>query len=139
MSSYLVSGKSLRNHPSYVNLSWLSSSLNINPIFQELKYLHPSVHVHIISTLFERHPNLHADVSWDVLAKQIFMNYNATLRKDANHLHHDVHEDFDKEVKGSIVDTAQVVELRKELHEQFKVHEAMVKTHGSVTGINPMC
>ena len=101
-------------------------------MFQELKYLHPSVHVHIISTLFKRHPNLHADVSWDVLAKQIFMNYDG--KKNASHLHHDVHPDFDKEVKGSIVDTKQVAELRKELHEQFKVHEALVKTHGSVTG-----
>jgi len=99
---------------------------------KELKYLHPSVHVHIISTLFKRHPNLHADVSWDVLAKQIFMNYDG--KKNASHLHHDVHPDFDKEVKGSIVDTKQVAELRKELHEQFKVHEALVKTHGSVTG-----
>ena len=43
---------------------------------QELKHLHPSVHVHIISQLLERHPNLHADTSWDVLAKQLFMNHD---------------------------------------------------------------
>ena len=46
------------------------------PLWQELKHLHPSVHVHIISQLLERHPNLHADTSWDVLAKQLFMNHD---------------------------------------------------------------
>ena len=47
----------------------------IKYITQELKHLHPTVHVHIISRLMDKHPNLHADTSWDVLAKQLFMNY----------------------------------------------------------------
>ena len=81
-----------------------------------------------------RHSNLHADVSWDVLAKLQFMNYDG--RKNASHLHHDVHEDFqfEHEVKKSLVDTKQVEDLRETLHEQFTLHENMVKTHGSVSG-----
>ena len=41
---------------------------------KELKYLHPFIHVHIIQKLMTKHKNLHADLSWDVLAKQFFMN-----------------------------------------------------------------
>ena len=29
-----------------------------------------------VKLLIVRHPNLHADVSWDVLSKQILMNYD---------------------------------------------------------------
>ena len=62
------------------------------------------------------------------------MNYDG--RKNATHLHHDVHEDFqfEDEVKKSLVDTKEVEDLREDLHEQFSLHEEMVKTHGSVAG-----
>ncbi len=29
--------------------------------------------------LFERYPNLHTDLSWDVLPKTLLMNYNAKV------------------------------------------------------------
>ena len=56
-------------------MPWYQQNLERNVLFQELKHLHPTVHVHIISRLLDKHPNLHADTSWDVLAKQLFMNY----------------------------------------------------------------
>jgi len=99
---------------------------------KELKYLHPTVHVHIIQKLLNKHRNLHADTSWDVLAKQLFMNYDG--RRNASYLHHDVHEDFQMEVEKSVVDTAEIHEIRKSLEEQYSIHKEMVSTHGSVTG-----
>ena len=71
-----------------------------------------------------RHSNLHADVSWDVLAKLIMMNYDG--RKNASHLHHDVHEDFQMETRESIVDTAKVEDLRNNLEETYGLHADMV-------------
>ena len=43
----------------------------------ELTTLHPAVHARILSVLYERHAtNLWSDMSWDVLAKMNFMNYD---------------------------------------------------------------
>lgn len=43
----------------------------------ELKFLHPAVHAKILETFFERHAtNMWIDTSWDVLAKQNFVNYD---------------------------------------------------------------
>jgi len=99
---------------------------------KELKHLHPTVHAHIISQLLEKHPNLYADASWDVLSKQLFMNYKNTT--DVNYLHHSVHEDFKAEIDGAIVDTKAVDEMRLELEETWSIHEEMVKSSGSITG-----
>ena len=43
---------------------------------KELANLHPKVHAFIIKKLMDKHPNLYADVSWDVLSKQLLMNYD---------------------------------------------------------------
>ena len=99
---------------------------------KELKHLHPTVHAHIISQLLEKHPNLYADVSWDVLSKRLLMNYKNTT--DVNYLHHSVHEDFKAEIDGAIVDTKAVDEMRLELEETWSIHEEMVKSSGSITG-----
>ena len=43
----------------------------------ELMELHPAVHAKIVSSFFERHAtNLWLDLSWDVLAKQNFVNHD---------------------------------------------------------------
>ena len=99
---------------------------------KELKNLHPSVHVHIITELMGRHKNLHADVSWDVLAKQLFMNHDG---RNASYLHHAVHEDFEKGVMDAFsVNTAKLEELHTNLEVTFDIHKEMVATHGSVKG-----
>jgi len=98
---------------------------------KELKHLHPTVHAHIITQLLEKHKNLYADASWDVLSKQLFMNYNGA---NVSFLHHDVHEDFKAEVDQAVVDTAEVDAMRLELEETWSIHEEMVKKSGSITG-----
>ena len=45
-----------------------------------------------------------------------------------------MHEDFDKELAGSVVDTAAIHGLREEMELEFAIHKDMVHTHGSVTG-----
>ena len=98
-----------------------------------MKNLHPSIHVHIITKLMKKHKNLYADVSWDILAKQLFMNYNDT--QHASYLHNTVHEDFPKYVVGSIaVNITELEMLHTSLLDTFNVHEELVTTHGSVTG-----
>ena len=43
----------------------------------ELTTLHPAVHARILETFYERHTtHLWSDLSWDVLAKLNFMNYD---------------------------------------------------------------
>lgn len=98
---------------------------------KELKHLHPTVHAYIISQLFKRHNNLYADVSWDVLSKQLFMNYNGA---NVTFLHHDVHEDFKAEIDKAVVDTAAVDSMRLELEETWSIHKELVKSSGSITG-----
>jgi len=98
---------------------------------KELKHLHPTVHAFIIDKLLERHPNLYADVSWDVLSKQILMNFDGS---NVSLLHQQVHEDFDKEVKESLVDTEEVHEMREELELVWDEHEDAIRKTGSVSG-----
>merc|ERR1712013_735253 len=112
----------------YPNMKVVWAHLGLS---KELKHLHPTVHAHIISQLLEKHPNLYADASWDVLSKQLFMNYNGA---DVSYLHHEVHEDFKAEIDGAIVDTKAVDEMRLELEETWSIHEEMVKSSGSITG-----
>lgn len=100
---------------------------------KELKTLHPKIHAFIIKKLMAKHPKLHADVSWDVLSKQLLMNYNPATH-NVNDLHHNTHEDFDKEVEGSIVDTAAVEAQRQTLVEVWDRHKEMVNSTGSVSG-----
>ena len=100
---------------------------------QELKHLHPSVHVHIITKLMGKHKNLYADVSWDVLAKQLFMNHDG--QRNASYLHHSVHEDIDKGAMAAFsVNTSQLEDLHTTLEDTYDIHRDMVATHGSVTG-----
>jgi len=112
----------------YPNMTVVWAHLGLS---KELKHLHPTVHAYIIETLFNKHPNLYADISWDVLSKQLLMNFNGA---NVSLLHHDIHEDFSAEIDESLVDTEGVEEMRLELEETWELHEKMVKSRGSVTG-----
>jgi len=98
---------------------------------KELRDLHPTIHAFIIDKLFTRHPNLYADISWDVLSKQILMNFNGA---NVSLLHHDVHEDFSAEIDEFLVDTEGIEEMREELEETWDIHEDMIGSSGSVSG-----
>lgn len=55
-----------------VKIVWAHLGLSM-----ELQTLHPAVHAHILSSFYERHAtNLWSDLSWDVLAKLNFMNFD---------------------------------------------------------------
>ena len=45
-----------------------------------------------------------------------------------------MHEDFDKEMAGSVVDTAAIHGLREEMELEFAIFKDQVHTHGSVNG-----
>ena len=77
----------------YPNMTVVWATLGLS---KELKHLHPTVHANIKVNLFTRHQNLYADISWDVLSKQHLMNFNGA---NVSLLHHDVHEDFNEEIK----------------------------------------
>ena len=53
---------------------------------------------------------------------------------NASYLHPSKHEDLDKEIDKSIVDTAAIEDLREDLLEVWEIHEQRAKTHGSITG-----
>ena len=55
-------------------------------------------------------------------------------KRNASYLHHTIHEDFDKEMAGSVVDTAAIHGLREEMELEFAIHKEQVHTHGSVNG-----
>jgi len=115
-------------HTTYPNMTVVWAHLGLS---KELKKLHPTVHAHIIDRLMKNHKNLYADVSWDVLSKQLLMNFKGA---NASFLHAKNHEDLDAEIDESIVDTDEVEEMRNELEEQWIIHKEMVTSSGSVTG-----
>jgi len=96
---------------------------------KELKTLHPYIHVHILRELFKRHKNLVADISWDVLAKQLLMNHKSIdLPKSLVE-----HTDFNTDT-NFMVNTSDILEMREELHAKWEVHEDLVSQRGSVSG-----
>jgi len=112
----------------YPNMTVVWAHLGLS---KELKHLHPTVHAFIIDNLFSRHKNLYADISWDVLSKQLLMNFNGA---NVSLLHPDIHEDLNAEIKESVVDTEEVEEMRQELEETWDIHEDVIKSSGSVSG-----
>jgi len=98
---------------------------------KELKGLHPNIHAHILRILFNRHDNLHADVSWDVLAKQNLMNHKAGTTVE--HLSNEHHTDFNEDVEF-MVNSEEVQSLHNDLYATWKIHEELVKRSGSISG-----
>ncbi len=87
---------------------------------KELKNFHPLVHKHILETFFERYPNLHADVSWDVLPKMVLMNFKEG--NTATRFEHHMHEDFHSTAADLFNKTA-VTKMRQMLHDDVWVDE----------------
>lgn len=112
----------------YKNLTVVWAHLGLS---KELRDLHPNIHAHILRKLFQRHDNLHADVSWDVLAKQNLMNHDGS--KKVSDLHTDTHTDFNEDVEF-LFNSSDVDQIREDLHQTWMVHEGLVRSKGSVTG-----
>ena len=107
-----------------VNIVWAHIGLS-----KELLSLHPLVHSHIMRKMFERHANLHADVSWDILAKLLLMNYNA-----ADTVHNYTAENHVDLAATFIFNHTRVKDLRQKLHDEIWLeddHKETVHSTGS--------
>ena len=60
----------LKRYPR-MKVVWAHMCLN-----KELLSLHPRVHSHIMEHFLTKYKNLYVDISWDVLAKLVLLNYN---------------------------------------------------------------
>ncbi len=78
---------------------------------KELQDLHPLVHAHILTKLFKLYPNLYTDISWDVLPKTIYLNYNSAIKP--GYYSHENHGDLDVAAARLFNKTA-IVDLRNE-------------------------
>ena len=71
---------------------WAHMCLN-----KELLSLHPRVHAYIMERFFRKYPNLYVDISWDVLAKLLLLNYDE-MEDDIDDLsttHMDIHTELE--------------------------------------------
>ena len=61
---------------------------------KELKSLHPRVHTHILEYFFKKHEYLYVDLSWDILAKLLLLNYDEMqgVENLSAHNHPDIHD-----------------------------------------------
>ena len=102
---------------------------------KELKHLHPVVHVHILNELMTRHSNLYADISWDVLAKGLLMNYSPT--RNISRLLPKNHPDLDEHTAHFLFNASDVDAVRSGLQEIFDAKKHIANETGSgnvVTG-----
>lgn len=100
---------------------------------KELKYLHPTIHVYIIQKLFSRHRNLLADVSWDVLSRQLLMKHDPRSRNSLRELSQENHVDF-KDIPTSMLDIAFLAKQRDTLEAIWDQHKVRVRETGTVSG-----
>ena len=85
---------------------------------KELRSLHPRIHTHIFEKLFHKHRNLYIDVSWDILAKLILLNYDEmeSVERYSSKFHSDIHDE---------------TTLWNDTHVYRVSHNASVKLHES--------
>jgi len=99
---------------------------------KELLTLHPTVHTYIMQTLFDRHPNLHVDLSWDIIAQLYLMNYaNVSIQELQAAAHEDLHEDSE-----TLFNSTMIEGLRSELAKVWEKQQAHVETFGSAAKID---
>ena len=62
---------------------------------KELRSLHPRIHTHIFEHLFKKYEHLYIDISWDILAKLLLLNFDDTINVDiySAKIHTDIHEE----------------------------------------------
>ena len=62
---------------------------------KELQNLHPKIHTHILEHLFQKYQNLYIDMSWDILAHLLLLNFDKTA--DVEDLSANIHADIHAE------------------------------------------
>jgi hypothetical protein len=60
---------------------------------KELQTLHPRTHTHILEHLFRKYKNLYIDLSWDILAHLLLLNFDKTTSVEelSANIHSDIH------------------------------------------------
>lgn len=99
---------------------------------KELLRLHPVVHNIIMKNLFDAHPNLYADISWDIIAQLYLMNHAGMGIEE---LEDEAHEDITMESEVTF-NSSYVVELREILHGMWLEHQPHVQQFGTVSVID---
>ena len=70
---------------------WAHMCLN-----KELLSLHPRVHAYILEQFLTKFPYLYVDLSWDVLAKMLLLNYDESFTiHEYSEKHPDIHAELD--------------------------------------------
>ena len=69
---------------------WAHMCLN-----KELLSFHPRVHSHIMEHFLTKYENLYVDISWDVLAKLVLLNYDEMVEAESLS---DIHSDISHEM-----------------------------------------
>jgi len=112
-----------------VKIIWAHMGLS-----KELQDLHPTVHIYIMQKLFDNHPNLMTDMSWDVLPKMLLLNYqNRGIDRLKPENHKDI--EFEKDAEAFLFNHTQVEETRTKLQEVFEGFREDVHTTGSANVI----
>ena len=79
---------SIGNPPPRMKVVWAHMCLS-----KELQSLHPRVHSHIMEKFLNKYPNLYVDISWDILANMLLLNYDEMIDvKKYSTEHPDIHE-----------------------------------------------
>jgi hypothetical protein len=101
---------------------------------KELLRLHPTVHRYILKKLFDRHPNLHGDLSWDIIAQIFMMDYkNETIAEYLAKAHEDLTEDSESFFDSDAIDDLHKAFTKLWKESQGRLH---VEEHGSSSKIN---
>lgn len=98
---------------------------------KELRALHPVIHRYIIIKLIDKHPNLMIDISWDILAKILFLNYKDDK---VDLLLSGKHEDLEYWGSGGQLTKDNVTAydvMRNSLHEKYLEYKDQLHMSGS--------
>ncbi|CAL4182177.1 unnamed protein product, partial [Meganyctiphanes norvegica] len=98
---------------------------------KELRALHPMIHKYILMTLFNKHPNLYADISWDILAKLLFLNYKDESVDLLLVEHHEDMEFYENSGKLSKENATAYDRIRSTMHDKYLEYKDQLHASGS--------
>jgi len=102
---------------------------------KELRNLHPKIHTHIFEYLFKKYENLFIDISWDILAKLVLLNFDEMIHVEqySSKVHTDIHEET---TLWNNTHVDQLCAIREALHEKWEEIKPTVHATGSNKTLN---
>jgi hypothetical protein len=102
---------------------------------KELLSLHPRVHAYILEQFLTKFPYLYVDLSWDVLAKMLLLNYDESFTiHEYSEKHPDIHAELDIRNKTHSIKVEQIRATLHEKWEQIKDEVHATGSHKTLTG-----